>query len=160
MLWLGVEGSSIEVLFFTKVRVHKCRIGQIASAGNRTRVTSMATMYSTTRPLMLVGTLDIGGLLSCCARSLCAWLWWWCVYEAMWRGISLSANGLLELMGCSMPFSLRRQVLCGSENQNYRRFFWFSWTSPAAEPKNGVFLIWRTPALFFFPPPPGTCPRY
>ena len=26
-----------------------------ASAGNRTRVTSMATMYSTTRPLMLVG---------------------------------------------------------------------------------------------------------
>ena len=61
MLWLGVEGSSIEVLFFPKVRVHKCRIGQIASAGNRTRVTSMATMYSTTRPLMLVGTLDIGG---------------------------------------------------------------------------------------------------
>ena len=27
---------------------------QIASAGNRTRVTSMATMYSTTRPLMLM----------------------------------------------------------------------------------------------------------
>ena len=27
---------------------------QIASAGNRTRVTSMATMYSTTRPLMLL----------------------------------------------------------------------------------------------------------
>ena len=26
----------------------------IASAGNRTRVTSMATMYSTTRPLMLM----------------------------------------------------------------------------------------------------------
>ena len=47
--------------FFPKVRVHKCRIGQIASAGNRTRVTSMATMYSTTRPLMLIGTLDIGG---------------------------------------------------------------------------------------------------
>ena len=22
--------------------------------------------------------------------------------------------------------------------------------SPAAEPKNGVFLIWRTPAIFFF----------
>ena len=62
MLWLGVEGSSIEVLFFTKVRVHKCRIGQIASAGNRTLVTPMATMYSTTRPLMLVDTLDIDGL--------------------------------------------------------------------------------------------------
>ena len=61
MLWLGVVGSSIEVLFFPKVRVHKCRVGQIASAGNRTRVTSMATMYSTTRPLMLIGTLDIGG---------------------------------------------------------------------------------------------------
>ena len=28
--------------------------GQNASAGNRTRVTSMATMYSTTRPLMLL----------------------------------------------------------------------------------------------------------
>ena len=29
--------------------------GKNASAGNRTRVTSMATMYSTTRPLMLLG---------------------------------------------------------------------------------------------------------
>ena len=28
--------------------------GESASAGNRTRVTSMATMYSTTRPLMLL----------------------------------------------------------------------------------------------------------
>ena len=61
MLWLGVVGSSIEVLFFPKVRVHKCRVGQIASAGNRTWITSMATMYSSTRPLMLIGTLDIGG---------------------------------------------------------------------------------------------------
>ena len=42
--------------------MHKCRIGQIAPAGNRTRVTSMATMYSTTRPLMLIDVLDIGGL--------------------------------------------------------------------------------------------------
>ena len=32
-----------------------------ASAGNRTRVTSMATMYSTTRPLML---LDVNHLLT------------------------------------------------------------------------------------------------
>ena len=38
----GMEGREGEV-------ETKC-----ASAGNRTRVTSMATMYSTTRPLMLV----------------------------------------------------------------------------------------------------------
>ena len=31
-----------------------CVKAQDASAGNRTRVTSMATMYSTTRPLMLM----------------------------------------------------------------------------------------------------------
>ena len=31
-----------------------------ASAGNRARVTSMATMYSTTRPLMLVEILRFG----------------------------------------------------------------------------------------------------
>ena len=31
-----------------------CRGLKLASAGNRTRVTSMATMYSTTRPLMLL----------------------------------------------------------------------------------------------------------
>ena len=36
-----------------------------ASAGNRTRVTSMATMYSTTRPLMLL--TNIVRLLRCCA---------------------------------------------------------------------------------------------
>ena len=31
---------------------------EVASAGNRTRVTSMATMYSTTRPLMLLPPTD------------------------------------------------------------------------------------------------------
>ena len=31
-----------------------CTALELASAGNRTRVTSMATMYSTTRPLMLL----------------------------------------------------------------------------------------------------------
>ena len=39
-----------------------------ASAGNRTRVTSMATMYSTTRPLMLM--LSVISALPCRAFSL------------------------------------------------------------------------------------------
>ena len=38
---------------------------QNASAGNRTRVTSMATMYSTTRPLMPVGMVSA----SCCMHA-------------------------------------------------------------------------------------------
>ena len=33
-----------------------------ASAGNRTRVTSMATMYSTTRPLMLLANARAGNV--------------------------------------------------------------------------------------------------
>ena len=40
-LWLGDGG-------------HWQSLGKSASAGNRTRVTSMAMMYSTTRPLMLL----------------------------------------------------------------------------------------------------------
>ena len=43
----GMEGREGEV-------ETKC-----ASAGNRTRVTSMATMYSTTRPLMLLVSLGL-----------------------------------------------------------------------------------------------------
>ena len=39
------------------VLMHKCFPWVIASAGNRTRVTSMATMYSTTRPLMRMSGL-------------------------------------------------------------------------------------------------------
>ena len=48
-----------------------------ASAGNRTRVTSMATMYSATRPLMLLGslhaTLSSAGELDFSAREM-TWL--------------------------------------------------------------------------------------
>ena len=48
-----------------------------ASAGNRTRVTSMATMYSATRPLMLLGslhaTLSSAGELDFSARET-TWL--------------------------------------------------------------------------------------
>ena len=47
--------------------VSSCRVSdkqvghwKSASAGNRTRVTSMATMYSTTRPLMLMSHLNVG----------------------------------------------------------------------------------------------------
>jgi hypothetical protein len=36
--------------------------GTVASAGNRTRVTSMATMYSTTRPLMLLRFVFVASL--------------------------------------------------------------------------------------------------
>ena len=59
---------------FNPQRVHDCQTGQVveapdlhqmamhasvknASAGNRTRVTSMATMYSATRPLMLIAAV-------------------------------------------------------------------------------------------------------
>ena len=156
MLWLGVVGSSIEVLFFPKVRVHKCRVGQIASAGNRTRVTSMATMYSTTRPLMLIGTLKIGArafwlraksqyvvvvvvCMQLCRRG-CV-----CVCGRASRCLRM---GLLELMGCSTPRSS-----CGWAKQNYRRFFWLSCTSPAALPKTGFFFRHGAPFLpLFFSP--------
>ena len=38
--------------WFCLRQAHECNAAKSASAGNRTRVTSMATMYSTTRPLM------------------------------------------------------------------------------------------------------------
>ena len=41
-----------------------------ASAGNRARVTSMATMYSTTRPLMLLGELSTPCSSSLAERTL------------------------------------------------------------------------------------------
>ena len=45
-----------EIFFFKRLAKHR----QSASAGNRTRVTSMATMYSTTRPLMQLVKLASG----------------------------------------------------------------------------------------------------
>ena len=47
---------------------------QIASAGNRTRVTSMATMHSTTRPLMLILSARTAGMQF---QSACTWDLWW-----------------------------------------------------------------------------------
>ena len=41
-------------VFVWQVALARYGIAENASAGNRTRVTSMATMYSTTRPLMLL----------------------------------------------------------------------------------------------------------
>ena len=53
----------------------KCGAAKSASAGNRTRVTSMATMYSTTRPLMLLKYL-FGWLISWLVSG---WLVGWLV---------------------------------------------------------------------------------
>ena len=39
---------------YASLRFQQSKPGENASAGNRARVTSMATMYSTTRPLMLL----------------------------------------------------------------------------------------------------------
>ena len=44
-------------------------IGKSASAGNRTRVTSMATMYSTTRPLMLLREFHFRTILAALTRG-------------------------------------------------------------------------------------------
>ena len=64
-----------------------------ASAGNRTRVTSMATMYSATRPLMLLGslhaTLSSAGELDFPAREM-TWLrtvWWFGCTATLGLGI-------------------------------------------------------------------------
>ena len=48
----------------SRLHLSVCMAAQkCASAGNRTRVTSMATMYSTTRPLMLLRTVVEAGVL-------------------------------------------------------------------------------------------------
>ena len=47
----------------------------IASAGNRTRVTSMATMYSTTRPLMLLPMRLNVAILQLIASALASKTW-------------------------------------------------------------------------------------
>ena len=165
MLWLGVVGSSIEVLFFPKVRVHKCRVGQIASAGNRTRVTSMATMYSTTRPLMLIGTLEIGALafwlraksqyvvvvvvcMQLCRRG--------CV--CVWKGIPLSANGVVGVDGM---FHAEKFLRLGKTKLSPIFLALLHLSSGSA--KDGIlFSPWRAfSPPFFFPllaPAQGTDP--
>ena len=83
------------------------------------------------------------------------------MYEANVEGHLVVCEWVVGVDGMFHAFlSLRRQVLCGSENQNYRRFFWLSWTSPAAEPKNGVFFdMAHPPPSFFFPPAAWHLPK-
>jgi hypothetical protein len=44
---------------------------QSASAGNRTRVTSMAAMYSTTRPVMLLDSIRVGQSMQLGSSRIC-----------------------------------------------------------------------------------------
>ena len=169
MVERSVHGLELWVLQLrlavAKVREQKYRVGQIASAGNRTRVTSMATMYSTTRPLMLIGTLEIGALafwlraksqyvvvvvvcMQLCRRG--------CV--CVWKGIPLSANGVVGVDGM---FHAEKFLRLGKTKLS--PIFWLSCTSPAALPKTGFFFRHGAPflPLFFSPllaPAQGTDP--
>ena len=59
--WTGARGErGLTQTGRERQRDGSCDLSN-ASAGNRTRVTSMATMYSTTRPLMLVHTAGAYG---------------------------------------------------------------------------------------------------
>ena len=75
--------------------------GKSASAGNRTRVTSMATMYSTTRPLML---LRVGPGGYCRAR---------CFGRGLLRGQFRHAQALGWLLLCWLrPSALQEWLGC------------------------------------------------
>ena len=75
---LSLRASPPNQLDGTYKHTHTHTHTRSASAGNRTRVTSMATMYSTTRPLMLLSSCSLSGCPSGCTGS------WRCILGTAW----------------------------------------------------------------------------